>query len=130
MFFFLSGCAGLGDFDVKLPNSLSVVRTSAHQVTISPQTSESSWGAPLIPAKVVQVAWDEKYILVKQLSLKADPKSTNGYEIPDESKVSYWIIDSDSRVIGPMDEGDFNLKKKELEISEDVKLKDVRSYQS
>lgn len=130
-FFIVSGCAGLGDYDVQLPNKLTVIRSSAHQVTISPQITESSWGAPLIPTKVVEVGWDEKYILAKQLGLKNDPKSTNGYQIPDELKVSYWIIESiTKKVFGPMDEREFNIKKKELKISDDVKLKDVQNYRS
>ncbi|MGN7358519.1 DUF3997 domain-containing protein [Paenibacillus sp. SAF-054] len=62
----LQGCAGLGDYDIQLPGNFSVVRTSGHQVTISPQLSSHSWGSPIVPAKLVQVAWNEEYIIAKQ----------------------------------------------------------------
>ncbi|BAK16353.1 putative multicopper oxidase [Solibacillus silvestris StLB046] len=33
----LTGCAGLADFSIDLPGHYSIVRTSAHNVTIAPK---------------------------------------------------------------------------------------------
>lgn len=132
LFLFLvmvQGCAGLGDYDIELPGKYSVVRTSAHQVTISPQQSSSSWGSPIVPAKVVQVAWNENYILAKQLGLKQDPNKTNYYEIPDETKEYYWILNVRTKeAYGPLNKQDFDNKKKELLISDTIVLKDLNKY--
>lgn len=124
---FITGCVGLGDYDIKLPNGYSIVRTSAHNVTISPQESENSWGAPLIPTKVVQVGWDDRYILAKQIGLKTDPRSSNGNQIPDESNVKFWIMEMKTKkVIGPLDEKEFLNKKIELSISNELVLQDIQ----
>ena len=123
-----AGCAGLADYSVELPGNYSIVRSSAHQVTISPQISESHWGSAIIPTKVTEVAWDDNYIVAKQLGLINDPKSSNGYQIPNEDDVHFWIVQiSSGKVFGPLDEERFDEKKKELRISERIKLKKVES---
>ncbi len=38
----LTGCAGLGDYDIDLPGDYSIVRTTAHNVTIAPKEGECS----------------------------------------------------------------------------------------
>lgn len=125
----LQGCAGAGDYDIQLPGQFSVVRTSAHQVTISPKESSHSWGSPVVPAKVVQVAWNEDYILAKQWGLKQDPSKSSFYEIPDQTKEYYWIIHINSKeVFGPLDSDEYIEKKKELAIPETVQLKDLDKY--
>lgn len=125
----VQGCAGLGDYDVELPGGYSVVRTSGHQVTISPKESSSSWGSPVVPAKVVQVAWDETYIVAKQLGLTQDPNRTTSYEIPDETKVYYWILNIKTKEIhGPLGQEDYEHKKTELHIPDTVMLKDLSDY--
>lgn len=80
----LHGCAGLGDYDIQLPGNFSVVRTSGHQVTISPQLSSHSWGSPIVPAKVVQVAWNEEYIIAKQWGQVMVVKEDSTKEIIEE----------------------------------------------
>ncbi|MGE7667267.1 DUF3997 domain-containing protein [Ureibacillus composti] len=123
----LTGCAGLADYSVDLPGNYSIVRTSAHQVTISPKNGDTGWGSPVIPTKVTEVAWDETYILAKQLGLMKDPNSSNGYEIPNKKDVRFWILEIESGgVMGPFDEASFKDKKKELGISKSVKLKEVK----
>ncbi|WP_282942172.1 DUF3997 domain-containing protein [Paenibacillus sp. RC67] len=127
-FLLTSGCAGLGDYDISLPGGYSVVRTSAHQVTISRQVSEGVWGERVVPAKVVQIAWDERYILAKQVGLMNDPMRTNSsYQIPDESVVGYWIIDIQTdETRGPMTEEDFAARRKQDGISDSLILKTIQ----
>ena len=122
----VSGCAGLADYEVDLPGGYSIVRTSAHSVFIAPKTGEGSWGSKVIPAKVTDVAWNQKYILAKQLGLKDDPKSSNGYQIPDKQSVHYWILEYETgETTGPLNDEGFIEKRIEFKIADDVILKDV-----
>ncbi|MDE5416150.1 DUF3997 domain-containing protein [Alkalihalobacterium chitinilyticum] len=114
----------MGDYDIDLPVNYSVVRTSAHQVTIAPKTSDTSWGSNIIPTKVTELAWDDTYILAKQVGLKEDPNSNNGYQIPNSEDVHFWIVEIKSgNVFGPLDEEGFRDKRNELGISNRLALK-------
>lgn len=127
----MMGCAGAADYDIELPGGYSILRTSAHQVTIAPKTGETSWGAYKIPAKVTEVGWDEKYIIAKQINMVEDPKSDNGVEISDEQESFYWILNTENDVaIGPLSETDFSTKKEELGISQKVLFKKVKSIKT
>ena len=122
----ISGCAGLADYEADLPGGYSIVRTSAHSVFIAPKTGEGNWGSNVIPTKVTEVVWDEKYILAKQLGLKDDPKSSNGYQIPENQSVHYWILEYETgETTGPLNEEGFIEKRIEFQIADDVILKDV-----
>ncbi|MGW6379949.1 DUF3997 domain-containing protein [Peribacillus butanolivorans] len=121
-----SGCAGLSDYDVDLPGKYSIVRTSAHNVFIAPKEGEGRWGSPIIPTEVTEIAWDENYIMAKQVELKEDPESENGYEIPDEESYHFWIVEIETgKATGPLDEQSFMEKRSELKIADDIILKDV-----
>ena len=127
----LTGCAGLADYSIVLPGNYSVVRTSAHQVTLAPKISDSHWGTDVIPTKVTEVTWDDNYILVKQLGLMNDPNSSNGYQIPNSDDEHFWILEFKSgKVFGPLDEDNFVEKKNELGISESVKLKKIEDLKN
>jgi len=127
----LTGCAGLADYSIDLPGNYSVVRTSAHQVTLAPKISDTHWGADVIPTKVTEVAWDDDYILVKQLGLMDDPDSSNGYQIPNNDDEHFWILEFKSgKVFGPLDEDEFIEKKNEFGISENVILKKVANLKN
>jgi len=122
----LTGCAGLADYSLDLPGNYSIVRTSAHQVKVAPKISDSHWGSDVIPTKVTEVAWDDNYILAKQLGLVNDPKISNGYQIPNNDDVHFWILEIKSgKVFGPLDEVNFVEKKNEFGISESVILKKI-----
>lgn len=108
---FLAGCAGLADYSIDLPGNLSVIRTSANNVTIAPNNGEDSWGANLVPAEVVEVGWNDEYIIAKQ---------------KDSSDTYYfWVIEIDNKeVTGPLNESDFADKKEEF--GYDVQLIEVQ----
>lgn len=126
IFIMLVGCAGLGDYDIALSGNYSIVRTSAHQVMISPQVDTGLWGGAVIPAKVTEVAWNDSFIIAKQLGLKTDPKSSNNYKIPDEDKQYYWIIDVKiDKVYGPLSKENYETQKRELQIPGTLVLQKV-----
>lgn len=125
----LAGCAGLANYSIDLPGNYSIVRTSAHQVKIAPKINDSQWESDIIPTKVTEVAWDDHYILAKQLGLMNDPKSHNGSQIPNNDDIHFWILAfKTGEVLGPFDEEHFIEKKKALGISQNVILKPVEDF--
>lgn len=134
---FLSGCVGLKlepfgpgmeDYDYSVGTGYMLERTSGHQISIVPQGGNDGT-KPEIGAKVVQIAWNERYVLAKQVGLKkAYPDNPdNSYEIPDETVVRYYILDTiDLELYGGFDLETFEQKKEELEIPDELILQDVR----
>lgn len=124
------GCASVGDYDISLSGGYSLIRSSGHMITINKKTGDGVWEEALIPEKVTELVWNEKYILAKQLGLKRKyPDADYSYEVPDESKVSYWILEvANGKVYGPLDEEKFNKKKTELSIPESMILKNISYY--
>lgn len=123
----LVGCAGLGDYTIKLTNKYDVIRLSANQVVIAKENGESSWGENVVPGKVVEVGYDKKFIVAKQLGLQPSPDNPNG--VAHYSKVGYWILDVENeKTFGPLSEEDFKSKKDELGVSNKVILKSLDDY--
>ncbi|MDM5154994.1 DUF3997 domain-containing protein [Bacillus sp. DX1.1] len=121
----LTGCAGVSDYDVDLPGDYSIVRSSAHNVTIAPKEGSGGWGSAVIPTKVTEVAWDKNYIIAKQVDLKQDPKNKN-YHIPNKQNYHYWILDiKTGKVTGPLDDESLKEKRTEFKISNDVFLNEI-----
>lgn len=107
--FILSSCAGLADYTISLDNGYRIDRLSAHQIQIYGEEAvndgiENTFNYLYVPAEVTAVWWDEQYIIVKQLHLRADER---GYEEPPQNPTdddySYWIIEMDkNEVKGPL----------------------------
>ena len=126
--FLISGCFGTGinTNGYKIGKDYQLYRTSNHIVGIAPIGGWSS-DEEIIPAKVVEIAWNDEYIIAKQYDLK-DENDYNGYKIPDETKENYWILNMEERKrIGPLSKEEFSDKLFELELS-GLKLKDVEIY--
>jgi len=142
----LNGCdsmafgPGMLDYSYAVGTGYKLVRSSGHEIDVTPIGGISDDDPkPFIRAKVVEIAWDERYVLAKRLALKPDPKHPNsGYEIPDKTKVFYYILDTlyplDNDTIKPKlyapfdDFNEFSKKRKELGISDELVLKDVSKY--
>lgn len=115
---------GASDYQHDLAGGFKIVRMSDHQVTIE----SGSIGGTIIPAKVVELAYNDSFIIAKQQGLKRkypnNPANTS--EIPDESINNYWIIDINTKqVCGPLNKNDFDLKRMALKIPDNLKLKAV-----
>lgn len=138
---FLSGCKelvmGLGpgaqDYSYEVGTGYKLIRSSAHMIQILPVGGNDLTNPkPEINSKVVEIAWNERYVLAKQIGLKLQhPNNPNNtYEIPDNSIVSYYILDTvELRLYGGYTLEEFNKEKTTLEISEELILKDVNRYQ-
>lgn len=112
--FIVLGCAGIGDYSIDLPGRLKVNRISAENIVNS---SHDGVGTTIIPAKIIQVGWDDDYVLAKQYD------DANGNEY-------YWIINVHTeKTFGPLAYQEYLNKKDELDISKDIKLLDLDQFE-
>ena len=121
----LSGCGGLGpggtDFTAYLPYGYFLFQSSAHNIVIAPC---DNWNDKTeIPTMVVSCGFNSSYILAKQQLMDAKQRS------PLPGKYQYWIIYAVTKErYGPFTEVEFNAKRKELGVPEEIKLKGKDSY--
>jgi hypothetical protein len=121
---------GMQDFDYPVAGNYKVFRSSAHQIKVVPSGGWSQ-NTPIIPTKVVEIAWDQTFVLVKQQQLRRrspnNPQDT--YEEPDPGKYAYWILDTSlPKVYGPLTAEEFRDKRAEMKINKALTLRDVYSY--
>ena len=119
---------GLSDYSYNVANNYMLVRSSGHEIKVVPidgWTNEDE----IIPAKVIEIDWNDRYIIAKQAGLKVESSNSN-YEIPDPTKIYYWILDTNEmKRYGPYSENEFNNKLIEFKLT-DLRLKDVESYRN
>ena len=127
-YFGLFGC-GWSDFSAELCGGYCVYATSAHQIHVSP----SSWNSETerIPVKVVELGHDSRFIIAKQNRLRRrypnDPGRT--YMEPDPGVYSYWILDTSiPKAYGPLTKDEFDKRRIELSVPNELELKNVYSY--
>jgi len=132
--FMLAGCfngfgPGTQDYEYNVGTGYKLYRISGHNIVVAP---DGNWSEkPVIEAKVTEIAWDERYVLAKQLGLKRvyPDNPNNTYEVPAESKVQYFILDTvDLKIYGGYNLDEFTEERKALGISDELKLEDVSSY--
>src|SRR5262245_4446096 len=126
----LTLACGLQDYHYEMCGGYCVVRSSAHQVVVAPKLGESAWASSdptAIPAKVVEVAWDERFVIAKrQLLHRPDP---GGIERPVSGSYDFWVIDTRDKVrYGPLTADEFEAKRAEVGVSPDIALRKVTSY--
>lgn len=120
-----SGCAGLGDFEFDVCGGYRVFRSDANSVLVIPKVGGRTEGS-YIPSKVVEVAWDERFVIAKQLGYTDFPGKG---PMPDEAKAGYWILDTAlKKAYGPYALDDFEQNKQALGVSSGIVLKSVQSY--
>ena len=123
---------GMQDYSYDVGTGYKLVRSSSHTIQIIPiGGNDLTNPKPEISPKVVEIAWDERYILAKQVGLKrAYPwNPNNSYQVPDNSIVLYFILDTaELELYGGYDFNSFSEKRNELGISADIVLKAVKQY--
>jgi hypothetical protein len=133
----LTGCSdlmlgpGLSEYEYDVGDKYKLITTSAHQVVVIPKDQTLNSNLPRIEAKVTKIAWDEKFIIVEQLGFKRKypDKPNNTYMEPDESKVSYWILNvEESKIFGPFSKDEFVKQREGLKVSLKLELKDTKYY--
>ena len=124
------GCAfgpGLADWEAELCGGYSVVRISASDIVISDSRS-----GIVVPAKVIELDHDDRFIIVKQ-----EHRDERGPGYPDEPQEDrapdpgYWVIDTSTReVYGPLPEDMWLLVCGDLGVPAGFQLRDVHSFRS
>ena len=120
----MTGCSGVTDYRIILNNDYYIAKTSANNAKIFKIEDKDITGrAPSIP--VYNKANDEEY--EKESVIKVGQDST--YIIAQTNMDRYYILDTkEESVLEFKSEYEFNLKKKELGISEDVSLESLGKY--
>jgi len=123
------GCGpGVGDYEYDLIGNYKLFRSSAHEVQVIPTSGYQST-TPIIPTKVIEIAWDDKFILAKQVPLltNKDTSDSKKYGTPNETVINYWILDTSvPKVYGPFNSKDFEENKQALGVPSDLILQDVK----
>ena len=119
-----TGCSGVTDYKIILNNDYYIAKTSANNAKIFKIEDKDITGrAPSIP--VYNKENDEEY--EKESVIKVGQDST--YIIAQTNMDRYYILDTkEESVLEFKSEYEFNLKKKELGISEDVSLESLGKY--
>ena len=117
----MTGCSGVTDYRIILNNDYYIAKTSANNAKIFKIEDKDITGrAPSIP--VYNKENDEEY--EKESVIKVGQDST--YIIAQTNMDRYYILDTkEESVLEFKSEYEFNLKKKELWISEDVSLESL-----
>ena len=120
----MTGCSGVTDYRIILNNEYYIAKTSANNAKIFKIEDKDITGrAPSIP--VYNKENDEEY--EKESVIKVGQDST--YIIAQTNMDRYYILDTkEESVLEFKSEYEFNLKKKELGISEDVSLESLGKY--
>ena len=120
----MTGCSGVTDYRIILNNDYYIEKTSANNAKIFKIEDKDITGrAPSIP--VYNKENDEEY--EKESVIKVGQDST--YIIAQTNMDRYYILDTkEESVLEFKSEYEFNLKKKELGISEDVSLESLGKY--
>ena len=120
----MTGCSGVTDYRIILNNDYYIAKTSANNAKIFKIEDKDITGrAPSIP--VYNKENDEEY--EKESVIKVGQDIT--YIIAQTNMDRYYILDTkEESVLEFKSEYEFNLKKKELGISEDVSLESLGKY--
>ena len=120
----MTGCSGVTDYRIILNNDYYIAKTSANNAKIFKIEDKDITGRPpSIP--VYNKENDEEY--EKESVIKVGQDST--YIIAQTNMDRYYILDTkEESVLEFKSEYEFNLKKKELGISEDVSLESLGKY--
>lgn len=120
----MTGCSGATDYRIILNNDYYIAKTSANNAKIFKIEDKDITGrAPSIP--VYHKENDEEYEKESVIKVGQDSR----YIIAQTNMDKYYILDTkEESVLEFESEHEFNLKKKELGISEDVSLESLDKY--
>ena len=117
---------GMQDFHAELCGDYLIWRSSANHIIISRRNCVES-----IPTKVVEVGHDSRFIIAKrnELERRSPNNPDDTYMQPTPDIFDYWILDTSiPKVYGPLTQEEFAQKRQELDIPDNVELKDVYEY--
>lgn len=119
------GCKGLSDDNIIGPYYLVAVDGNDNMTLSYSVNEDNSSFVGLVKPCVFAAGYNNKYIFIKQhpvLNDKFEKRITNYYFVPIYKKNDYF---PEIGIIGPLTLGQFNEKRKELNISDSVKFTTV-----
>lgn len=118
----LVGCAGLGDYKIKLFNDYEIIRISAECVYLTKE--ETDWNEFLVP-----IYYDGLTEEHSEYVTEAGHDSKR-YIVVKTSKDLYYIVDDkESKIYDNLSKNEFDKKKEEFGISDDIVLKSLDDYE-
>ncbi|CAI8791535.1 lipoprotein [Bacillus cereus VDM021] len=122
----LTGCTANSSHSAYTINEeYELINTSGNAFELFPK-QDAVYATQYVPAKIVEIAWDDIYIIAKQIEEKSDPNNPES-SITNKRSEHYWIIDmNNNRRFGPYNEKQFQEQKEAFRISE--QLQTVETY--
>ena len=120
---------GVSDFSAELSNDYFIHHTSAHQIVVAPISFNDE--TPIIPTRVIEVGYDQNFIVAKQQLLeRLNPDTPNdGLLAPIPDAFQYWILDFQAEKFhGPLTLEDYRSKRTTLGVPETIQLSSVYDY--
>ncbi|WP_459500270.1 DUF3997 domain-containing protein [Bacillus sp. C1] len=102
-----------------------LIKTSGNAFELFPK-QDAAYATQYVPANIVEIAWDDIYIIAKQVEEKTTPNNPES-SITNKQAEYYWIIDmNNNRRFGPYNEKQFQEQKAAFRIS--AQLQTVETY--
>lgn len=116
---------GVTDYSCDLPGGYRVWHPHGNCTSILGPSGDPS--QPAVGSLVVGVAWDERYVLVRQERIVPDrPGSCHGRGL---GEYQFWVLDTRERArLGPFDEGQFRTRRAELGIAPELELRPPATF--
>ena len=121
----LAGCEmgfgpGVLDWSYDLPDGSCIWRSSSHTIEVH--------GRIEIPAKVVELDFDKRFLIAKQQHL-TERSPGDSYMTPENGRFSWWIGDFRAgKTYGPLNEEEFAERCVALRVPSQLLLHDVCDY--
>lgn len=135
----LHGCiivSPKSDYKLKLTKDYQLWEINRYSVVII-KTSDKAGSAARVPGKVIELNFNDEYIIAKSIptdeaNKKEFPNSIEKDKyiesIPEE-EYQFWIIEVEKDIVhGPFNEEEFKKTKEELSVPESMELKELKSY--
>lgn len=121
----LTGCAASSSHSAYTINDeYELINTSGNAFELFPK-QDAVYATQYVPAKIVEIAWDDIYIIAKQIEEKSDPNNPES-SITNKQIEHYWIIDmNNNRRFGPYNEKQFQEQKKAFRISQQLQTVEI-----
>jgi hypothetical protein len=115
----------IGDYSAQLPGGYRLERECPDCVEILHDDGTNLGISP----KIIEIAWNERFIIAKQQELKTRGDFSNDkLLVPIPGRFAYWIIDVANRTrYGPLSSQEFEAKRSSLKIN-DMLLKPVDNF--
>ncbi len=124
----LTGCTVNSNHSAYTINDeYELIKTSGNAFELFPK-QDAVYATQYVPAKIVEIAWDDLYIIAKQIEDKSNPNNPES-SITNKQNEQYWIIDmNNNRRFGPYNEKQFQEQKEAFRISQ--QLQNIEVYLS